>query len=145
MIGALSGELEKTKKKLSKVIEEHEIILKDYRVDNIGADGIPPSYLPANDEKLYKAKIFELNDVFKNETFREMLSYSINFHANLAVTGQVKNEQGDMVDIPTEHVQYMVKGIKSIWELLVAARNRKKQIETVEKFDPHEIMPEIEE
>lgn len=139
-IEALSRDIKKIKNELSLMSEDHKIILKDYKVDNIGSDGIPPSYLPVNDEKLYKAKIQELNDVFNNETFREMLAYALNFHANLAVTGKVKNENGDVVDIPTEHVQHMVRGIKSIWELISAARKKKRELDTSNNFDPYAII-----
>lgn len=141
VIEALSRENETLRKKYSEVIEDHEIILKDYRVDNIGADGVPPSYLPLNDEKLYKAKIMELNDVYSNETFRELLAYIINFHANLAVTGKIRNDKGDMVDIPVEHVQYMVRGIKSVWELIVGARRKKKELDTSQDFNAYDILP----
>lgn len=139
-IETLSRENEIIKKKYSAVIEDHEIIFKNYRVDNIGADGVPPSYLPFNDEKLYKAKIMELNDVYSNETFRELLAYIINFHANLAVTGKIKNDKGDFVDIPVEHVQYMVRGIKSVWELIVGAKHKKKELDTSQDFDKYAIL-----
>lgn len=140
MIETLSRDLKTVRKKLDLVTKDHLIVLKDYRVDNIGADGIPPSYLPTKDPELYNAKIKELNSVFYNETFREMLAYALNFHANLAVTGKIKNENGDMVDIPTKHVKHMVRGIKSVWELIAAAHRKQKELDTSNDFDPHAIL-----
>lgn len=140
MIEALSRERNNYKNQLNQVTREHHIILKHYKIDNIGADGIPPSYLPTNNSEQYLMKINELNAVYSNETFRELLAYLLNFHANMAATGKIKNAKGDMIDIPTEHVQHMVSAIKSVWELIVGARMKKKQLETSQDVNPYDII-----
>lgn len=140
LIETLSRERNNYKKKLEEVTVEQDILLKYYKIDNIGSDGIPPSYLPTDNPELYLSKLKELNDVYSNETFRELMAYILNFHANIAATGKIKNKKGDMIDVQVEHVPHMVSAIKSIWELIVGARLKKRQIETSQQYDEYDIM-----
>lgn len=140
LLETLSRERNLYKQRLLKVTEEQEIILKHYRVDNIGADGIPPSYLPVGDTKLYYEKVAELNEVYTNETFRELMAYLLNFHANIGATGKLKNANGDMIDIDTKHIPHMVSAIKSVWELIVGAKEKKKELDSGQEFDKYDIL-----
>lgn len=137
-------EKEKLERKIKRPENPEDILLSYYRIDNAGANGMPPSYLNPKDQNDYTQRIHELESIYRNRAFREMMAWSLNFHANMAVSGKIRNERGDEIDIPTEHAIQMISGIKAIWQLVVNAH--KKDIELTETIrDPYDILDESTE
>ncbi len=124
----LTHEKEKLEKKLKRYDRPENILLSYYRIDNIGSNGMPPSYLKPNDPNDYTQRISELESVYRNTAFREMMAWALNFHANISVSGKIKNQMGDEIDISSEHARYMIDGIKAIWELVTAAHFKDREI-----------------
>lgn len=127
-INILEKDHRKFQNKIKKLEDPENILLKNYRIDNININGMPPSYLSPDNKNEYIQKISELESIYRNKTFRELMAWSLNFHANLAITGHLKNEYGDIVEIKPEEGKYMIQGIRSIWELIVAAHNKDKEM-----------------
>lgn len=143
-IEALSREKEKLEKKAKFLETPKDILLKYYRIDNIGDDGLPPSYLKTEDPNEYGKQISELANVYRNTTFREMMAWSLNFHANMSFVGKLKNEFGDEIDVPSERSRDMIDGIKAIWELVVAAYKKDSKVRANKNFDPLELDEELD-
>lgn len=140
---ALSREKEKLEKKIKRMDDPETILLAHYRIDNVDTSGMPPSYLDPKNPTEYLQHIQELESVFRNKSFRELVAWSLNFHANISVTGRVKNQQGDEVEISSEKANDMIRGIRAIWELVVGAHNKERQIAGDKNFDKFAMM-EIE-
>lgn len=136
----LLDENKKLQKKIKKLENPENILLQYYRIDNIGVNGMPPSYLKPEDPNEYTQRISELESIYRNTAFREMMAWALNFHANLSVVGKMRNDMGDEIDIPTDHARHMISGIKAIWELVVAAHNKDRELTSKKSFDPYELM-----
>lgn len=129
-------EKEKLEKKIKKLENPENILLKYYRIDNIGENGIPPSYLNPQDKNDYTQKIHEIESIYRNTAFRELMAWSLNFHANLLASGKIKNEYGDEIEISSEQARYMIAGIKAIWEMVVAGHIKNNEL-MGKKIDPY--------
>ncbi len=140
-------DIAKSKQKLEKKIKRLEnpenILLKYYRIDNISPDGMPPSYLNPLDTNEYILRIHELEGIYRNKPFRELMAWSLNFHANLCAVGKIRNEMGDEIEISASKAQDMISGIKAIWELVVAAHNKDQELNAKE-IDPYDVTDIIE-
>ncbi len=132
----------KLEKKIKKLTNPENILLKYYRIDNIGSDGLPPSYLNPSDKNEYTQRLSELESIYRNKAFREMMAWSLNFHANLLAVGKIETKEGDVIEIPASKAQDMINGIKAIWELVMAAHNKDSEL-TGKVIDPYEIEHDI--
>lgn len=141
---ALSSDKKKLEKKIKQMEDPEAILLKFYRIDNVSKDGMPPSYLDPNKPNEYVQRVTEIDSVFQNRSFREMVAWALNFHANMSVTGKIKNQFGDEIDISSQEANAMIKGIRSIWDLVVGAHNKNQQISKDKNFDKYALM-EVEE
>lgn len=129
----------KLKKEIRKITDPENILLSHYRIDNVSSvDGTPPSFFNKEDKNEYTKKLSEINSVYHNGSFRELMAWSLNFHANLAVSGKVKNQEGDTVEIPTEQARYIIAGIRAIWELVVVSHVKDRELRDNKNFDPYE-------
>lgn len=124
----LRKEKEKLEKKIRRLEQPENILLSYYRIDNIGSNGLPPSYLRPENVNEYTQRVHELESVYRNTAFRELMAWTLNFHANLAVVGKMENQYGDEIDVPSEHAKHMISGIKAVWELIVAAHTKDKEL-----------------
>ncbi len=134
---------QKLEKKLRRLEVPENILLKYYRIDNIGGNGLPPSYLKSDDKNNYTQRISELESVYRNPAFKELMAWSLNFHANMSVSGKITNEFGDEIDIKTDHAKHMISGIRSIWDLIVAAHNKEMEMKNGVR-DPFEVTDVLE-
>lgn len=133
-------EIQRLQKRIKRLENPENILLQYYRIDNIGANGMPPSYLRPDNPNDYTQRISELESVYRNTAFRELMAWALNFHANLSVVGKMRNNMGDEIDVPTDHARHMISGIKAIWELVVAAHNKDRELTQSKVFDPYELM-----
>ncbi len=108
-------------------------------------DGIPPSYLKPQDKNEYLIRIHDLDDVFHNKSFREMIAWTLNFHANLLASGTTKNEMGDVIEVKAEKAQSMIEGVRSIWKLIVAAHVKDEELKPKhdDTEEGHDIISEL--
>ncbi len=144
---ALSSDKEKLQEKNKKMeryiklmTDTETILLAHYRIDNAGENGLPPSYLDPNDPNGYTQTIGEIESVYRNPAFRKLIAYALNVHANISVTGFIKNEQGDEITISSEKANGMIKGIRAIWELVVGGHKRDLAMRRDKNFDKHALM-----
>ncbi len=135
---------EKLEKKIKRLENPEHILLQYYRIDNISSNGLPPSYLNPIDKNDYTQSISELESIYRNKAFREMMAWALNFHANICASGKIKNDQGDEIDIKAEKAQDMINGIRAIWELVVSAHNKDTEL-TAKPIDPYGMLDEDEE
>lgn len=138
----LAREKNKLQQKIRRMERPENILLSHYRIDNIGVNGTPPSYLNPQNMNDYTQKIRELESIYRNEAFRELMAWSLNFHANMCASGKIKNEFGDEIEIPTEHAKHMIAGIKSIWDLVVAAHLKDMELTASKTVELSDIMDE---
>ncbi len=139
-ISELSREKEKLQKKAKRLERPENILISYYRIDNIGSNGMPPSYLNPENPNEYTQRIHELESIYRNSAFREMMAWALNFHANICASGKITNELGDEIDIPTEHAKYMIDGIKSIWDLVVAAHLKDQELTVAKTGGVYDIL-----
>lgn len=118
----------KLEKKIKRLENPEHILLKYYRIDNVDIKGIPPSYLNPQDKNDYIQRISELESIYRNRAFRELIAWSLNFHANMAVSGRIINEFGDEIEISTDSAKNMISGIRAIWDLIVAGHNKDREL-----------------
>lgn len=137
---ALSLEKKKIEKQLKQLEDPESIILKYYRIDNVDENGFPPSYLDKNNPTEYMQRVQELESVFRNKSFRELIAWSLNFHANMSVSEKLTNRQGEEIVVSSEKANNMIKGVRSIWDLIVGAHNTERKIQGDKKFDKYALM-----
>ncbi len=141
--------LKLSEKKLQRELKQFKnptnILLAHYRIDNVSEDGIPPSYLKPQDKNEYLIRIHDLDDVFHNKSFREMIAWTLNFHANLLASGTTKNEMGDVIEVKAEKAQSMIEGVRSIWKLIVAAHVKDEELKPKhdDTEEGHDIISEL--
>lgn len=140
LVETLSRDKEKLLKKLKKFDTPQNVILNYYRIDNVAPNGMPPSYLQPENPTEYIQRVSELESVYRNGAFRELIAWSLNFHANLSVSGEITNDLGDQVHISSEKANDMIKGIRSIWDLIVAAHMKDAELSRNQNTDAHQAL-----
>ncbi len=142
---ALQGQITKLERKVRRIDRPENVLLAYYHIDNVDARGMPPSYLRPDDKKEYLQRISELESVYRNKTFRELLAWSLNFHANLSVAGELDNGMGDQIKVSSEAARHMIAGIRAIWDLLVAAHTKDQQITNAKSQGGYDILSQSTE
>lgn len=135
---SIASERDKLFRKVKRYQSEEEILLSYYRIDNVSPNGMPPLYLNPKNTGEYTQRINELESIYRNTAFRELIAWTLNFHANLAVSGKMKNSYGDEIEVPTEHAKHMISGVRAVWELILAAHLKDLELRAEKAFDPFE-------
>ncbi len=62
----------------------------------------------------------------------------------LSVSGKIVNEHGDEVNISSVKANDMIAGIRAIWDMVVAAHNKDREL-SAKAIDPYDIIGEPNE
>lgn len=125
----------KLEKKLKKFESPENVLLSYYRIDNISSDGLPPSYLKTLDPNEKLQRIQELESVYRNTAFREVMAWSLNFHANIVANESITNKNGDVIEIPEGQARAMIQGVKAVWDLIVTAHVQEQELSSKKNLD----------